>query len=57
MCAELSRKAFENRSYGLYVVASRNDNRLNGQIVKTVIQVTSEPPRVAVIINKGKSDP
>ena len=52
MCAELNRKAFENLSYGLYIVTSRKDNRLNGQIVNTVIQVTSEPPRVAVIINK-----
>ena len=52
MCAELNRKAFENLSYGLYIVTSRNENRLNGQIVNTVIQVTSDPPRVAVIINK-----
>jgi len=52
MCAELNRKAFENLSYGLYIVTSRNEDRLNGQIVNTVIQVTSEPPRVAVIINK-----
>jgi flavin reductase (DIM6/NTAB) family NADH-FMN oxidoreductase RutF len=52
MCAELNRKAFENLSYGLYIVTSRNENRVNGQIVNTVIQVTSEPPRVAVIINK-----
>ncbi len=52
MCAELNRKAFENLSYGLYIVTSRNEDRLNGQIVNTVIQVTSEPARVAVIINK-----
>jgi ferric-chelate reductase [NAD(P)H] len=52
MCAELNRKAFENLSYGLYILTSRNGDRLNGQIVNTVIQVTSEPPRVAVIVNK-----
>ena len=52
MCAELNRKAFENLSYGLYIVTSRNEDRLNGQIVNTVIQVTSEPARIAVIINK-----
>ncbi len=52
MCAELNRKALENLSYGLYIVTSRSDNRLNGQVVNTVIQVTSDPPRVAVIINK-----
>jgi len=27
---------------------------MNGQVVNTVIQVTSDPPRVAVIINKPK---
>jgi ferric-chelate reductase [NAD(P)H] len=52
MCAELNRKVFENLSYGLYIVTSLNESRRNGQIVNTVIQVTSEPPRVAVIINK-----
>ncbi len=52
MCAELNRKVFESLSYGLFIVTSRNNNRLNGQIVNTVIQVTSDPPRVAVIINK-----
>ncbi|MFP3867143.1 MAG: flavin reductase [Desulfobacteraceae bacterium] len=31
---------------------SRDNDRVNGQIINTAIQVTSEPPRVAVIINK-----
>ncbi len=52
MASEVNRRAFENLSYGLYIVTSRKEDRLNGQIVNTVIQVTSEPPRVAVIINK-----
>ena len=45
-------KVFRDFSYGLYIVTSKDGDRLNGQIVNTVIQVTSEPPRVAVIINK-----
>ena len=45
-------KALRNLSYGLYVVSSRNGDRFNGQIANTVIQVTSEPPTVAVCINK-----
>ncbi len=45
-------KVFRDLSYGLYIVTSRDGERLNGQVVNTVIQVTSEPPRVAVIINK-----
>ncbi len=52
MSPELNRRVFDDLSYGLYIVTSRNENRLNGQIVNTVIQVTSVPPRVAVTINK-----
>jgi flavin reductase (DIM6/NTAB) family NADH-FMN oxidoreductase RutF/rubredoxin len=45
-------KALRNLSYGLYVVSSRKGDRFNGQIANTVMQVTSEPPTVAVCINK-----
>ena len=48
----LDTRVFRDLSYGLYIVTSRDADRFNGQIVNTVIQVTSEPPRVAVIINK-----
>ncbi|MBI5249599.1 MAG: flavin reductase [Desulfomonile tiedjei] len=53
MISGLNRKVFTQLSYGLYIVTSHLDGRLNGQIVNTVLQVTSEPPRVAVIINKN----
>jgi len=39
-------------SYGLYVVTSKKNEKINGQIANTVFQVTSEPPAVAVSINK-----
>jgi flavin reductase (DIM6/NTAB) family NADH-FMN oxidoreductase RutF/rubredoxin len=45
-------KALHNLSYGLYVIGSREGDRFNGQIANTVIQVTSEPPTIAVCINK-----
>ena len=45
-------KALHNCSYGLYVISSRKGDRLNGQIANTVFQVTSEPPTIAVSINK-----
>jgi len=45
-------KALHKLSYGLYVVCSKKGDRLNGQIANTVIQITSEPPTVAVSINK-----
>ena len=52
MGATVDRKAFRDLSYGLYIVTSQSAGKLNGQIVNTVIQVTSDPPRIAVIINK-----
>lgn len=39
-------------SYGLYLVSSYDDNKLNAQISNAVIQVTAFPPQVAVSINK-----
>ncbi|HBZ54174.1 MAG TPA: flavin reductase [Syntrophobacteraceae bacterium] len=53
MSPQLDRKAFRDLSYGLYIVSSHDGERLNGQIINTAIQVTSDPPRVAVIINKN----
>lgn len=46
-------KALYKLSYGLYVVTSRKGEKLNGQIANTVFQITSEPPTVAVSINKN----
>jgi len=45
-------KALYKLGYGLYVVTSRKGDRINGQIANTVFQVTSEPPTIAVSINK-----
>ncbi|MCD6567506.1 MAG: rubredoxin [Dehalococcoidia bacterium] len=47
-------RALYKLSYGLYIVSSQKDagGRLNGQIANTVFQVTSEPPTVAISINK-----
>ena len=52
MSPEFDRRAFRDLSYGLYIVTSLDGDRLNWQIVNTVIQVTSDPARVAVIVNK-----
>jgi flavin reductase (DIM6/NTAB) family NADH-FMN oxidoreductase RutF/rubredoxin len=38
--------------YGVYVVTSRKGEKLNGQIANTVFQITSEPPTLAISINK-----
>lgn len=48
----MDRKALEKISYGLYIVSSVKEGKLNGQIANTVFQITSEPPTVAISINK-----
>ena len=41
-----------NIGYGMYVVSSNKADQLNGQIVNTLFQITSQPVTVAVSINK-----
>ena len=48
----MNQKALNKISYGLYVVSSKRNDKFNGQIANTVFQVTSEPPAIAVSINK-----
>ena len=48
----MDRVALQKCSYGMYVVCATKDGKLNGQIVNTVFQITSEPPTVSVSINK-----
>jgi len=45
--------ALRKLSYGVYIVSSVKDGRYNGQIANTVFQVTSEPPTIAVSINRN----
>ncbi len=49
----MNTKALQKISYGVYVVCSVNGDKMNGQIANTVIQVASEPPTIAVSINKN----
>jgi flavin reductase (DIM6/NTAB) family NADH-FMN oxidoreductase RutF len=44
--------ALRKISYGMYIVGSHKGDKLNGQIANTVFQISSEPPTVAVSINK-----
>ena len=39
-------------SYGLFIISSKNKERINGQIANVVFQVSSEPPTIATCINK-----
>ena len=45
-------KTLHKISYGLYVVSSIDNNKINGQIANSLFQVTSDPQIIAVSINK-----
>ena len=45
-------KTLHKISYGLYVICSKKDNKINGQIANALFQVTSKPPTIAISINK-----
>jgi len=45
--------ALHKLGYGMYIIGSHKGDKLNGQVANTVFQITSEPPNVAVSINKS----
>ena len=45
-------KALFKIGYGLYVLTSNYENIDNGCIINTVIQVTDQPLRIAIVVNK-----
>jgi flavin reductase (DIM6/NTAB) family NADH-FMN oxidoreductase RutF/rubredoxin len=45
-------KVLHKISYGLYVVCSKNKDKINGQIANAIFQVTANPQTIAVSINK-----
>ena len=45
-------KGLEYITYGLYIVTSSADGKDGGLIVNTVFQVTAQPARVAISVNK-----
>ena len=49
----MNKKAMYAISYGLFVVTARQGEKDNGCITNTVAQVTTEPNRVTVAINKS----
>ncbi|MCD8326856.1 MAG: flavin reductase [Lachnospiraceae bacterium] len=49
----MDKKAMYKLSYSLFVLTAKEDGRDNGCIVNTVTQVTSEPNRITVAINKN----
>ena len=48
----MDKNALRNLSYGMYIVSSCKDGKINAQIANTAFQITSDPVVVGVSINK-----
>jgi flavin reductase (DIM6/NTAB) family NADH-FMN oxidoreductase RutF/rubredoxin len=48
----MDKGALQKCSYGVYVVSTQSEGKLNGQIANTACQITSEPVTVSVSLNK-----
>ena len=46
------REAIFKIGYGLYVITSKKEGKFNGQVCNTVFQITSDPQRVAIALNR-----
>jgi flavin reductase (DIM6/NTAB) family NADH-FMN oxidoreductase RutF/rubredoxin len=45
-------KALYKIGYGVYIIGSKKGDKINAQVANTIVQVASEPPTIAVSINK-----
>ncbi|TRX70259.1 flavin reductase [uncultured Carboxylicivirga sp.] len=45
-------EAFFKLSYGLYIIATKNKDKLNAYIANTAFQVTAQPPQIAISCSK-----
>ena len=48
----MDKSALYKIGYGMYIVGAHKGEKLNAQVANTVFQITSEPPTIAVSINK-----
>ena len=48
----MDKKAMYQLTYGLFIVTAKDGAKDNGCIVNTVSQVTTEPNRIVVAVNK-----
>lgn len=49
----MDNKAMFNLSYGLFILTAKDGEKDNGCIVNTVGQVTSQPNRISLTVNKA----
>lgn len=51
--AKIEPSAMFKLSYGLFVLSAKNDQKDNGCIINTVMQVTDNPKRIVIAVNKA----
>ena len=49
----MDKKVMYKMSYGLFVLTSAHEGKDNGCIINTAVQVTSEPNRISIAVNKS----
>lgn len=49
----MDKKAMHNLTYGLFVLTTELNGKQNGCIINTAAQVTSEPNRISIAVNKA----
>ena len=49
----MDKKAMYNLTYGLYILTARDGEKDNGCIINTACQVTTEPNRITICVNKN----
>ena len=46
-------RALADMSYGLFIIGARKGEKFNAMIANSVFQVTAEPPKIAIALNKN----
>lgn len=46
-------RALTDMTYGLFIVGAREGEKFNAMIANSVFQVTAEPPKIAIALNKN----
>lgn len=49
----MNRKAMHSLTYGLFVLTAKQGDKQNGCIINTALQVTTDPNRIAITVNKA----
>jgi len=52
MALTIDQTCLHKIQYGMYVISTKFDNKLNGQIATTLFQVTNSPIKIAICLSK-----